>query len=231
MSSLVRSLFSGGMPKAALFDLDGTLVDSARDLTLAVDAMLAAMGRPAAGEDNVRSWIGNGANMLVRRALAGTSDPATVALVPEAVAVQAQLSFRDAYARVNGRAAVLYPFVVEALDTWAALGIRMAVVTNKPRPFAEPLLHGLGIADRFVLVIGGECLPQKKPHPQPLLHAAAELGVEPADCLMVGDSSNDVGAAHAAGMRVICRRGGYNHGEDIALSRPDAVFDCFTELR
>lgn len=231
MSALVRPLYNGVMPAAALFDLDGTLVDSARDITLAVDAMLAALGRPAAGEDNVRSWIGNGANMLVRRALAGTSDPARVASVPEAVAVQAQLSFRDAYARVNGRAAVLYPFVAEILDAWADQGIRMAVVTNKPRPFAEPLLQGLGIADRFSLVIGGECLPQKKPHPQPLLHAAAELGVDPADCLMVGDSSNDVGAAHTAGMRVICRRGGYNHGEDIELSGPDALFSCFSELR
>lgn len=230
MSDLVLSLFDGRWPQVIAFDLDGTLVDSAPDLAVAIDAMLNRLGRPPAGAEKVGSWVGNGAQMLVRRALADSDDPLQVAQVDDVLQAEGLALFREEYHQVNGDLSCLYPGVETILDRWQERGSELVVITNKPRPFAEPLLDKLGILDRFVLVVGGECLPEKKPHPMPMLHVANLLGVEPDAMLMVGDSRHDVGAARAAGVPVICRRGGYNHGEDIAESRPDAVFDCFTEL-
>lgn len=230
MTERIRALFDGQWPSLILFDLDGTLVDSAPDLTLAVDAMLTRLGRPAAGEMRVREWIGNGATVLVRRALAASADPARVALVDEPLLVKAQALFREEYERVNGVQTQLYAGLPALFDDWAAKGARLALVTNKPKPFTDPLLRALGIEHHFFRVIGGDCLPERKPHPLPLLHVAEAAGIAPASTLMVGDSRNDVLAARAAGMPVICRRDGYNHGEPIEAASPDVIFDCYTEF-
>lgn len=230
MSERIRALFGGQWPALILFDLDGTLVDSAPDLTLAVDAMLARMSRPTAGEAKVREWIGNGATVLVRRALADSADSGRVAAVDENLLTEAQALFGEEYTRVNGRHARLYAGLPALFQAWAAKGAKLAVVTNKPKSFTDPLLASLGIAGHFSLVVGGDCLSERKPHPMPLLHVAAVLGVPPHHALMVGDSRNDVIAARAAEMPVICRRDGYNHGEPIELSQPDGVFDCYTEF-
>lgn len=229
MNGTIRSLFKGQWPALIIFDLDGTLVDSAPDLTLAVDAMLQRLQRPVAGEAKVREWVGNGASVLVRRALADSADPATVAQVDEAALALAMAIFGEEYTRVNGSHSRLYAGVPELLDAWAANGAQLAVVTNKPKPFTDPLLTALGIADRFALVVGGDCLSERKPHPMPLLHTVNALGVGVGNTLMVGDSRNDVLAARAAEMPVICRRDGYNHGEAIEASTPDFIFDCFSE--
>lgn len=230
MSERIKALFDGQWPALILFDLDGTLVDSAPDLALAVDAMLARLSRPAAGEGKVREWIGNGATVLVQRALADSADPARVARVDEQLLAEAQAIFREEYTRVNGAQTRLYAGLPALLQEWAARGAQLAVVTNKPKPFTDPLLASMGIAGHFALVVGGDCLPERKPHPMPLLHVASTLGVSPNQVLMVGDSRNDVLAARAADMPVICRREGYNHGEPIELSKPDGIFDCYTEF-
>lgn len=231
MNERIRALFQGQWPALIIFDLDGTLVDSAPDISLAVDATLTRLGRPPAGEEKVRQWIGNGAAMMVKRAIADNADPGQAEPLDEQIVQQAQDIFREEYSRVNGSSSRLYNGVCELLEDWRNLGAQLAIVTNKPKFFTDPLLASLGLDPHFSLVIGGDCLPERKPHPLPLLHVADTLGVTPSNALMVGDSSNDVYAARAAGMPVICRRDGYNHGEPIEAAEPDIIFDCFTEWR
>ncbi len=214
---------------AVLFDLDGTLVDSVPDLAAAVDAMLAALGRAAAGEARVRSWVGNGAPMLVRRALTGCMQPATDA-VPEGLYEQAFAGFMAAYSACSGQHSRLYPGVTDFLEQLREQELKLALITNKPGRFIPHLLRACALEGYFQQILGGDALPECKPHPAPLLHVARELGVEPSRCLMVGDSKNDVGAARAAGCPVACVTYGYNHGEPISAARPDWVVDSLLEL-
>jgi len=125
----------------------------------------------------------------------------------------------------------LYPGVREGLDYLLTNGYPLGCVTNKAAQFTLPLLRDLGVLDAFGLVVSGDTLPEKKPHPAPLLHAAAHFGVDPSDSLMIGDSVSDVKAARAAGFRIICMSYGYNHGQDIRLAEPDAVIDSMAELK
>jgi phosphoglycolate phosphatase len=126
---------------------------------------------------------------------------------------------------------VLYPGVSEGLALLRQRGYPLGCVTNKAAQFTEPLLESVGIRDAFEIVISGDTLPEKKPSPLPLLHAAEHFGVAPGDALMLGDSVSDVKAARAAGFGVICVSYGYNHGQDIRGAGPDAVIDSFTELQ
>ncbi|ROR29536.1 phosphoglycolate phosphatase [Inmirania thermothiophila] len=215
-----------GACEAVLLDLDGTLVDSAPDLAAAVDEMLAALGRTPAGEAAVRRWIGNGAPRLVKRALTGEME----AEPDPALFERAYALFLDAYQRHLSEGTRLYPGVAQGLEGLAAMGLRLGCITNKPARFTEPLLARLGIRRYFGVVVSGDTLPRGKPDPAPLLHAAACLKIEPGRTLMVGDSVNDVQAARAAGMRVVCVPYGYNHGEDIAAAQPDAVIASLAEL-
>jgi phosphoglycolate phosphatase len=211
---------------AILFDLDGTLVDSVPDLAAATDAMLIELGRPPAGEALVREWVGNGAERLVKRALTGEMEGEP----SEADLQRAFPLFMDQYQQHLDGQSRLYVGVQECLAELQERGLALALVTNKPERFIGPLLTALGLADEFAVVVGGDTLAQRKPHPAPLLHAARQLGVEPAAALMVGDSRNDVLAARRAGMPVVCVPYGYNHGEDIRLTAPDAVVEDLREL-
>ncbi|WP_058555343.1 phosphoglycolate phosphatase [Thiohalocapsa sp. ML1] len=213
-------------PEMVLIDLDGTLVDSVPDLTRSVDAMMAALDRPPRGEAAVRDWVGNGVERLVKRALIGALDGE-----PEPADYErAYPIFLALYAAHNGERSRLYPGVREGLDALAARGLKLGCVTNKAACFTEPLLAALGVADRFGVIISGDTLPEKKPSPLPLLHAAEHFGVAPAAALMVGDSISDVKAARAAGFPVVCVSYGYNHGQDIREAAPDAVIDALAEL-
>jgi phosphoglycolate phosphatase len=213
-------------PKMILCDLDGTLVDSVPDLAYCVDAMMARLGLPARGEAAVRNWVGNGVERLVRRALIGALDGE-----PDELDYQrAYPIFLELYAENTFNRSGLYPGVLEGLDALAAAGYPLGCVTNKAARFTEPLLAHLGILDRFEIVISGDTLPRKKPDPLPLIHAAGHFGVRPEESLMLGDSMSDVKAARAAGFRIICVSYGYNHGEDIRDSSPDAVIDSLVEL-
>lgn len=212
--------------RAVLFDLDGTLVDSAPDLAVAVDAALAELGRSPAGEGRVREWIGDGAQLLVKRALTGSLDGEPPAELFERV----YPCFLAHYRRHLSDRSRLYPGVAAALADLRRQGLALGVVSNKPQRFIGPLLAALGIERDFAVVVGGDTLAQRKPHPAPLLFAARQLGVAPAQTLMAGDSRNDVQAARQACMRVVCVPYGYNHGEDIRLAAPDAVVEDLREL-
>jgi phosphoglycolate phosphatase len=226
----LKGLFNARWPGVALFDLDGTLVDSAPDLTAAVDRMLEHLGRAPAGLDQVRQWVGNGAAILVRRALAGRIDwqPATPrddALFQDALAI-----FYHHYGQLNGQHARVFPGVTDCLAHLEAHGCRLAVVTNKPGPFVAPLLERVGLARWFELSVAGDTLPVKKPDPAPLLHAMTQLGGTRGTTVMVGDSAADVNAAQAAGIPCVAVRYGYNFGQPVDALGADAVVDSLTEL-
>ena len=205
-----------------LFDLDGTLIDSAPQLALAVNRTLTELGLAEADEAVVRTWVGNGADKLIQRALDYRAAPELFA--------SARPLFDRHYQACLLEGLAMYDGVEQCLRRLQALGYRQGIVTNKPSHFVQPILDALGIADCFALWLGGNCVPVKKPSPEPLLHACQELGVSPARTLMVGDSENDVLAAKAAGMKVVGLTYGYNYGRPIADSRPDWVFEHFSQL-
>jgi len=209
-----------------LIDLDGTLVDSVPDLTFCVDEMMKALGLPTRGEARVRTWVGNGVERLVRRALTDSLDGEP----EEELFQRAYPIFLHLYAENTSGRSRLYPGVREGLDTLHDAGYKLGCVTNKAEQFTLPLLDSMGIRDYFAIVVSGDSLAEKKPHPLPLLHAAEFFGVEPAKALMIGDSMSDVKAARSAGFSVVCMSYGYNHGADIREANPDAVLDSLTEL-
>ena len=229
--------------RGVAFDLDGTLVDSAPGLTAAVDNALYALELPMAGEERVVTWIGNGADVLIQRALTWARQERAALRaaqgkpsvdhddIPQA---EQQAILRKLFDRYYGEVAeegsFLFPAVADTLGALHAKGMPLALVTNKPTPFVAPILASLDIAKYFTVVIGGDDVKNKKPHPEPLLLVAEKLGLAPADLLFVGDSRNDIQAAKAAGCSSIGLTYGYNYGEPISLSEPDYIFDQFNEL-
>jgi phosphoglycolate phosphatase len=214
-------------PEMILIDVDGTMVDSVPDLAFCVDEMMRRLGREPCGEKRVRNWVGNGVERLVRRALIGKLDGEP----DDADYEKAYPVFIELYADNTSKRSCLYPGVVEGLDYLKTSGYVLGCVTNKAEQFTVPLLKDLGIHDYFGIVVSGDTLEQKKPHPAPLLHAAEFFGVEPSAALMVGDSISDVKAARAAGFAIACVPYGYNHGDDIRAAKPDLVIETLAGLR
>ena len=211
-----------------IFDLDGTLVDSAPDLAIAVNMMLADLGRETFPAERIRSWVGNGAQTLTKRALSGKTEideSIEKSLFDEALAV-----FLKAYTANLCVETVLYPHVRQTLKSLQTQGFRLALVTNKPFDFIDPLLQGLGLNDIFELNLGGDSLSKKKPDPMPLLHVCEVLGVDVSSCLMIGDSKNDILAAKSAHMDSVGVSYGYNYGEPIGVYAPEAVIDDMSEI-
>ncbi|MEN9316005.1 MAG: hypothetical protein RIS35_2398 [Pseudomonadota bacterium] len=206
---------------AVIIDLDGTLLDTVADLTAAVAAMLREIGRAPIPEDRVARYIGKGAEVLVHRAVTDSVD----GLLPEAEFERAIESFRRHYARENGLSARVYPGVIEGLERMRVMGLRLAVVTNKPEAFTVPLLERTGLLHHFELVVGGDTLPRRKPDPMQMLHVCARFGISPERVVAIGDSVNDALAARAAGMPVFAVPYGYNEGADVRTLDVDAIVD------
>ncbi len=212
--------------KAVAFDLDGTLIDSVPDLAAATRATLAELNLPQCSDDLVRSWVGNGAEMLMRRAL-------TFALDTEVSEEQLQNTmprFMHFYKQNLQQHSVLYPHVEAVLAQLQQAGYQMAIVTNKPYEFTIPLLKAFNIDGYFGIVLGGDSLAKMKPDPLPLQHILHEWQLQAEQLLMVGDSKNDILAAKAAKVASVGLTYGYNYGEDIGLSGPDAVCEQFSEI-
>jgi len=209
------------------FDLDGTLVDSSLGLSQAIDMTLYAMELPAAGEERVITWIGNGADILIQRAL-------TWALKDQQPSLNqltmARKLFDRFYADTVKEGSFLFPEVVTTLSALKEKGLLLGVVTNKPTPFVMPLLESFGIAHDFQVIIGGDDVKQKKPHPEALFNTMNAMKLSADELLFVGDSRNDIQAAQAAGCLSVGLTYGYNYGEAIELSNPDVVFDSFHDL-
>lgn len=220
-------LFADKKPKLVLFDLDGTLVDSVPDLANAIDRMLLELGKETAGIERVRSWVGNGAAVLVQRALSGSME--VLVSNPDEFE-KAYALFLKFYGEHTADQSCLYEGVEECLMSLQNQKIKMGLVTNKPIQFTLTMLAGFKLNGYFDVVIGGDSLPQKKPSAKPLLEAMARCSASPSETLMVGDSKSDVVAARAAGCPVICVPYGYNHGEDIAKYEPDLIVQSLAEL-
>jgi phosphoglycolate phosphatase len=211
--------------KAVMLDLDGTLADTVADLAVATNEMLRALARPELPEPLIRTFVGKGIVKLVERALAGSLE----GTVPPAQLERALPVFERCYAQANGSRSALFPGAIEGLEALRAMGLPLACVTNKAARFTAPLLERLGVAGYFAQVIAGDTLPQKKPDPQPLLHACRAFGVAPHEMLMIGDSVNDAAAARAAGCPVFCVTYGYNEGHDVRALDVDAIVPSLAE--
>jgi phosphoglycolate phosphatase len=209
--------------EAVLFDLDGTLVDSASDIAEALNRSLEALGHARVAEATVRGWIGEGVRQLVATGLRHAGDGRPPASVME--------DFMVHYRACLLRSPVLYPGVVEGLAQLHGRGVPMAICTNKPQALVPPLLQHLGIDGFFAAIVGGDSLPQRKPDPAPLLHLADVLGVVPQRCLMVGDSATDRDAAVAAGMPVALVRYGYPRQLDLESAGAIALLDDLRQLQ
>ena len=208
------------------FDLDGTLIDSVPDLAAATRATLEELSLPLCSDEQVRSWVGNGAEMLMRRALSFALD----AQVSEEKLQNTMPRFMHFYRLNLQQHSVLYTDVVSVLSLLQQAGYRMAIVTNKPYEFTVPLLEAFNIAGYFDMVLGGDSLTKMKPDPLPLQHILHEWQLGTEQLLMVGDSKNDILAAKAAKVASVGLTYGYNYGEDIGLSGPDAVCEQFSEI-
>lgn len=218
---------SGGLDiTTALFDLDGTLVHSLPDFVVALRAMLAEMALPTIDAAAAAPLLGKGVDHLVRAVLEQAVGPARA----QALYADARPIYWRHYLAANGRHSHVFPGVVAGLDALRAGGATLAVVTNKPMAFAQPLLAAMGLADYFAQVWGGDSFARMKPDPLPLLAACEALGSLPARTLMVGDSSNDAQAARAAGCPVVLMRYGYNHGVPVESVDCDAVLDRLDAL-
>lgn len=209
------------------FDLDGTLIDSSLGLSQAVDMTLYAMELPTAGEERVITWIGNGADILIQRALTWALKDQQPSL---GQLTMARKLFDRFYAETVEEGSFLFPEVLTTLATLKEKGLLLGVVTNKPTPFVMPMLESFGIADNFQVIIGGDDVKQKKPHPEALFNTMNAMKLSADQLLFVGDSRNDIQAAQAAGCLSVGLTYGYNYGEAIELSNPDVVVDSFHDL-
>jgi len=219
--------------QAAMIDLDGTLVDTLGDFEAALNRMLADLDLPAITRSLVERTVGKGSEHLIRSVLAHQL------ALPEVVNAKrlcqnttadvlyqpAWQRYQHHYAKLNGQLSQVYPGVLEGLKNMQQAGWRLACLTNKPLAFAQDLLKAKALDGYFSHVFGGDSFERKKPDPMPLLKTCEALGTQPAQTLMVGDSSNDAQAAHAAGCPVVLVTYGYNHGEPIRAVKAHAWVD------
>ena len=199
-------MIAANAPRAVLFDLDGTLVDTAPDLCNAVNHVLAGLGRAAVPLARLREVVSKGGRAMLAVALPDLDDAARDALLPPFLA-----RYAEALA-VESEPFAGVPALLDALD---ARGVRWGIVTNKPEALAAGVVAGMGWVARCAVLVGGDTLPLRKPDPAPLHLACERLGIDPARCLYVGDDERDVQAARAAGMPSAAALWGYRlPGED-----------------
>lgn len=205
------------MLQALLFDLDGTLIDTAPEIADALNRTLRWLGRPTVEPDVVRGWIGDGARALLGKALGHPADDA------------AWEYFSFEYTRACGTSSQLYPGTRAMLERLNAKGIRMAVLTNKESRFAHKLLALHDITGHFDLLVAGDTLPFKKPDPRIIGHALAALDVPADEAALIGDSPTDIRTARAAGIRAWAVSHGYPQ-QGFADDEPDAWLTSFADF-
>lgn len=224
--------------RAAIIDLDGTMLHTMPDFHVAINRMLAELSpqwqawgqvrhraingaMPDLTPEVIALMVGKGSEHLIRSVLAVFLETDGV----EQHLGAAMEAYQRHYLAINGDHSTPYPDVAAGLDALRAQGLRLACVTNKPIAFARPLLEQKGLAGYFDVVYGGDSLAQKKPHPLPLLQVCRDFSLEPAQVVAIGDSSNDAQAARAAGCPVLTVPYGYNHGESIHDTDSDGIVD------
>jgi phosphoglycolate phosphatase len=205
--------------RGVIVDLDGTMLHTAQDLHIAINRMRDGLGLAPLDLDTAISFVGKGAENLVRKTIGVDFSPSDVELrFAEAMAL-----FEKHYFDVNGEFATAYPGVHEGLQEMQAKGLRLACVTNKPMAFTLPLLKKTGLHDYFEVIYGGDSFAKKKPDPMQLLQVCADFSLTPAQIVAIGDSINDSQAARAAGCKVLNVPYGYNHGQAIQDVDSDGI--------
>ncbi|WCE02745.1 phosphoglycolate phosphatase [Pseudoxanthomonas sp. JBR18] len=204
-----------------IFDLDGTLVDSAPDIAEAVNRTLTDWKLRNFDLDQITNWIGEGSRQLITYAMRAAGSEADIDEVMP--------GFLKHYGdtALDGQ---LYPGVAETLAALHAQGAKLAVCTNKPGQFVRPLLEARGVLQYFDGIVAGDTLPQRKPAPEPLWHLVEQFGAALKTCLMVGDSESDAVSAHNAGMPLVMVRYGYRKQYDLDAAGAVAVIDHFADL-
>lgn len=223
---------------AVIFDLDGTLVHTLGDFQVALHRTMADLDLPPVPDALVAQTIGKGSEHLIRSLLAHQiTQPevkgvgqACAALTVDALFERAWRRYQHHYLTINGQFAEVYPGVLDVLDFFAARAVPMACLTNKPLAYAQVLLQEKAIGHFFGPVFGGDSFERKKPDPLPILKTCEALGTAVGRTLMVGDSSNDAQAAHAAGCPVVLVTYGYNHGQPVQDTPAAAWLDSLAEL-
>lgn len=205
--------------RAAIIDLDGTMVDTALDFHAAVNRMREELSLPSQDIELIRTFVGKGFVPLVRGSL-GVDFPADEV---DRLFPQARKAFLYHYTEVNGQWSRLYPEVKEGLTAMRDKGLQLACVTNKQGVFALPLLAKMGVYDMFDLVYPGDAFEKKKPDPTPMLAVCEQFGLQPKEVVAVGDSINDSAAARAAGCWVLAVNYGYNHGRPVQELDSDGI--------
>ena len=205
--------------RAAIIDLDGTMLDTAPDFHAAINSMRADLQLAPLDLQRITDFVGKGSENLIRQVLAVDHGAAGVETRLDA----AMASYQRHYARINGAHARLYPQVQAGLEAFRASGIRLACVTNKPIAFTLPLLQQFDLQAYFDVVYGGDSLPTKKPDAGPFRQVCKDFALTPHQVLAIGDSSNDAVAARAAGCSVLSVPYGYNHGESVQKIDSDGI--------
>lgn len=206
--------------KVVLIDLDGTLLDTMGDIVTAANKMRATFGFAPLEAGVIRNFVGKGITNLVAKTL----KDAVGEVGPTALKV-AVANFERQYETCFTETTKPYPGAIDAMQAFKALGLRLGCVTNKMEKFSMPLLEKTGVLDFFEIVVSGDTVKEKKPHPMPLKHAAEFFGCKPAEMLLIGDSINDAEAARAAGCAVFIVPYGYNEGQELRGLDCDAFID------
>ena len=211
--------------RGVIIDLDGTMLHTAQDLHIAVNRMREGLGLAPLNLETAISFVGKGADNLVRKAIGVDFSENEV----EQRFAEAMALFEQHYFDVNGEFASAYPGVHEGLQEMQAKGLRMACVTTKPIAFTLPLLKKTGLHDYFEIIYGGDSFAKKKPDPMQLLQVCADFELKPAQVVAIGDSINDSQAARAAGCKVLAVPYGYNHGQAIQDVDSDGIVSSLLE--
>lgn len=213
--------------KAVFFDLDGTLIDTAKDLSFAINYMSDELKIKKPGLDKVKNWIGNGTLKLVERSLLFSKDKK-----PSKSELETAFKlFTLAYKECVGEHSDLYPGTKDLLVKLLANNTKLVCITNKPLEFTNFLLQLNMISQFFSLICAGDNVEFKKPDPSPLIDASNKLGIKIEDCLMIGDSENDITAAKNAGCDVYAVTYGYNQGKDLGELSPNQLINEFNDLK
>ncbi len=226
-------------PAGVFFDLDGTIADTFGDIAAAVQAFRADLGAGPLADPEILRHIGWGAPNLIAQCHPSIDHLRPDRLPPdggelpveEAEVKRCLALFREAYDRDLLVHTSAYEGIPELCEALTEAGVKMAVVSNKPEGFVRKVIVGLGLVDFFAIVLGGDSLPERKPSALPLLHAAREVGVDPARSVMVGDSRLDVECARASGAAAVAVAWGLHPRAELEQARPDAIVETVAELQ
>ncbi|QCT93681.1 phosphoglycolate phosphatase [Caminibacter mediatlanticus TB-2] len=207
-----------------LFDLDGTLIDSAKDLATSINYMLKTLNKKTYDEKIITKWIGNGGEVLIKRALSGGME---IKEIDEKEFLKAKEIFFNHYKNNLANNTTIYDGVIETLKN---LPYKKVIITNKPHEFVKPILEKLNLIEYFDGYFGGDYFEEKKPSPLPLLKACEIYKTPIQKAIMIGDSKNDILAGKKANIKTIAVDYGYNQGEDIKTYNPDIIINDFRKL-